>query len=377
MRWDTLVQQVRTQIRETSESFFKDQEIKRTAHFYQQQIAAAIGGIDMDFDVFFNFVAETSISKRCLRVHDVYYVLSGEQFLLYQMGKRPIILNEAQTNEPMIHYFLREEEPTGAVLGLYPTGESGTTGTGTISSSGTTVTGVGTAFLTDISVGQYIKSGTQKRQVTVVTNDTSLTTATAFSPALSGASYSIGMHCRVRGKGLPLLGGFRITYSGTASRATCQVTTAAVVLRTTTGGVVTTSTLSFATYLTYSALLTAINAVSGFSADTEHENSDATTYFEPTKEIECKGVYIDFFETIKIGAQFDHQLVKFTSATMLGSDKDHVGKRMELALAHDELRKMENDYKTQKTSAVGCLQDSYAYNRFYIAERRPKNLRSI
>lgn len=62
-------------------------------------------------------------------------------------------------------------------------------GTGTLSSSGTTVTGTGTAFTTQLQVGDYIVVGGVAKQVTVIASDTSLTTSTAFSPALSGAGF--------------------------------------------------------------------------------------------------------------------------------------------------------------------------------------------
>ena len=62
--------------------------------------------------------------------------------------------------------------------------------TGTISSVGTTVTGVGTLFATEVRVGDKIKSGVQTRTVTAIGNPNafSLTTDTAFSPALPPAS---------------------------------------------------------------------------------------------------------------------------------------------------------------------------------------------
>jgi len=56
--------------------------------------------------------------------------------------------------------------------------------TGTISSSGTTVTGVGTNFDPEIAVGDVIVAAGQKKRVTARASDTSLTTATAFNPAI-------------------------------------------------------------------------------------------------------------------------------------------------------------------------------------------------
>ena|GEM_PF-3608945 len=82
--------------------------------------------------------------------------------------------------------FLGNDQDPSTALGIgYP-------GNGTISnaSGSTTVTGVGTNFTT-MSVGSIITAGApqQKQRVTAIANDTSLTTATAFSPNLSGASW--------------------------------------------------------------------------------------------------------------------------------------------------------------------------------------------
>ena len=62
---------------------------------------------------------------------------------------------------------------------------------GTVSSSGTTVTGSGTTtFTTTFAVGDTIVSSGQYTTVTAIASNTSLTTAAAFSPALSSATYS-------------------------------------------------------------------------------------------------------------------------------------------------------------------------------------------
>lgn len=80
---------------------------------------------------------------------------------------------------------------------------SATTGAGTVSSSGSTVTGVGTAFTTFFQPGDLIISGTQVRIVDAIASNTSLTTRglpspddtsvtvnDSFSPALSAAAYT-------------------------------------------------------------------------------------------------------------------------------------------------------------------------------------------
>jgi len=63
-------------------------------------------------------------------------------------------------------------------------------GAGTVSSAGTTVTGVGTSFNTFLEAGHLIRAGGQARTIQTVTNATTLTTETAFSPAIvAGTTY--------------------------------------------------------------------------------------------------------------------------------------------------------------------------------------------
>ena len=62
--------------------------------------------------------------------------------------------------------------------------ENFTLRTGTIASAGTTVTGTGTLFTTQLRVGDRIAASTQTRTVTQIVSATSLKTDTAFSPAI-------------------------------------------------------------------------------------------------------------------------------------------------------------------------------------------------
>lgn len=61
-------------------------------------------------------------------------------------------------------------------------------GTGTVSSSGTTVTGVGTAFLSQLHIGDSITASGQIRTVFSIASNTSLTTSASFSPVLPAAT---------------------------------------------------------------------------------------------------------------------------------------------------------------------------------------------
>ena len=74
---------------------------------------------------------------------------------------------------------------------LQTQGAAAVAGTGTISSSGTTVTGVGTSFTTELAIGDLITAGGQTRTVASITNNLSLTTgptASPFNPALPGST---------------------------------------------------------------------------------------------------------------------------------------------------------------------------------------------
>jgi hypothetical protein len=73
-------------------------------------------------------------------------------------------------------------------------------GTGTLTTSGTTtVTGSGTSFTTQLQVGTTITAAGQTRKVTAVASNTSLTVDTAFSPNLSGASFTFATDLPLRG----------------------------------------------------------------------------------------------------------------------------------------------------------------------------------
>ncbi|WDT74563.1 MAG: fibronectin type III domain-containing protein [Candidatus Manganitrophus sp.] len=96
-------------------------------------------------------------------------------------------------------------------------------GTGTLTTSGTsTVTGTGTSFTTQLQVGTTITSASgQTRTVTAVTNNTSLTVDTPFSPNLSGAAFTYSVWS---GTGtLTTSGTTTVTGSGTSFTTQLQV----------------------------------------------------------------------------------------------------------------------------------------------------------
>ena len=82
-------------------------------------------------------------------------------------------------------------------VGIKPTrvldvkGLANTAGAGTVSNAGTAVTGVGTAFLTDFSIGDYIIANSVQIRVTNIADDTHLTLDTAPAVAWVALAYSI------------------------------------------------------------------------------------------------------------------------------------------------------------------------------------------
>ncbi len=66
----------------------------------------------------------------------------------------------------------------------------GVTGTGTVTSVGTAVTGSGTAFSTELEVGQRITVDGQARVIDTIPSDTSLTVTVAFSPNVVGEAFT-------------------------------------------------------------------------------------------------------------------------------------------------------------------------------------------
>lgn len=87
------------------------------------------------------------------------------------------------------YYGLDDDVTASAYYSVIDPQASQSTALGTVSSSGTTVTGSGTSFTTYFQNGEIISAGSQVRTVTSVTNNTSLVVSSPFSPALSGASY--------------------------------------------------------------------------------------------------------------------------------------------------------------------------------------------
>ena len=81
-------------------------------------------------------------------------------------------------------------------------GENAVNGSGALTSTGTVVTGAGTAFTTQLRVGDVLLVGAQSAVVAAIASDTALTTQTAFGPALTSSIFTFQKPViRVEGSG--------------------------------------------------------------------------------------------------------------------------------------------------------------------------------
>lgn len=81
----------------------------------------------------------------------------------------------------------QDELTVGDALSTFPSAS----GTGTISTSGTTITGSGTDFLNELQGVAYITANSETRKVIAATTSTAATLETAFSTNLSGEAFTI------------------------------------------------------------------------------------------------------------------------------------------------------------------------------------------
>ncbi|MCP4570367.1 MAG: hypothetical protein GY841_22525 [FCB group bacterium] len=90
-------------------------------------------------------------------------------------------------------------------------------GTGTVASTGTTVTGTGTNFSTELAAGDRITAAGRRRTVTAVTSDTELRVDAAFSPNLpAGTTFERPAAGQVAGAGTVAGSGRTVLGTGTA-----------------------------------------------------------------------------------------------------------------------------------------------------------------
>lgn len=77
----------------------------------------------------------------------------------------------------------------GGQCGCYTLDNTQLTGTVAVSAASTTVTGTGTAFTTDYTVGDKIIIGMHQRVVSSITNNTELVVSVAYGEPMSGMEH--------------------------------------------------------------------------------------------------------------------------------------------------------------------------------------------
>lgn len=117
-------------------------------------------------------------------------IISVERPELYSYGQT-ITINNGATGPADLIAQVRDINNDELTISTAMTNFPLTAGTGTISTSGTTVTGSGTAFTTQITGRMWIKNGSNYRRVIAVTSNTAATLESAFPSNLSGASFDI------------------------------------------------------------------------------------------------------------------------------------------------------------------------------------------
>jgi hypothetical protein len=117
-------------------------------------------------------------------------IVSVERPELYNPGQT-IVINNGATGPADLTAQVRDINGDELTISTAMTNFPLTAGTGTISTSGTTVTGSGTAFTTQITGRMWIKNGSNYRRVIAVTSNTAATLESAFPSNLSGASFDI------------------------------------------------------------------------------------------------------------------------------------------------------------------------------------------
>ena len=107
-------------------------------------------------------------------------------------GILPLRIEEVDVNAPKADLIFNEEInlllTTSSPIVIY--GEILEDGTGTIVSSGTAVTGMGTLFTSELNIGSVIYAGGESQIVTSIVDDTNLTVGAAFSPNLTSTVFT-------------------------------------------------------------------------------------------------------------------------------------------------------------------------------------------
>ena len=333
MNWTDIVDLVRAELPEDSEAWFKDQQIIKLGSMRQTELANNIGGLGEDHYVFFEpNQVEGDVPFRLTYPDEVYRVVGTENRRLQPISGRPDIPNYPY-GDPYQFFIIDGSSRQKKTLGVYP-GAPSYTGTGTISSSGTSVTGTNTLFLTELSPGQKLVKGSDVRTIVTITSNTALTIDSAFTTPASGDDVVYGMRALIKGRFLPKEYALKFRYIGNATQATFIVTSTYLKITTTTGGTATPETFNFATYTTIPALKAAILSTSSLSGIevqiTEESYSTAELSLSPTDVVDIYQKWGTILETVQLDYAFVPLLVRGIVVSCRRRDQDAYQSRADM-----------------------------------------------
>jgi len=361
-----LLEMVRFECGETTESFFSSQRIMQTIMMRQMEVSAAIGGVTTDGYVVYPLDSDGTAST--YEADLPFRAMFVKEADLKQDTIRPLTLRRSRPRvygtydfgDPLHFYVVNQEDPK---LGLYP-GPNPYTITGTISSSGTTVTGTNTLFTDELTIGQNIYADDQLRTIATITSDTALTTTVAFNPALSGESATAGGRVRIRYKAVTYENAYRLKYVGDAEAAEVEVTGSGIEVTTTTSGVSSTESFDFATYDTYGSMKTALETVSGLTVVSSHPDTESIDMEiqGPFNIYEIWGV---LFDGIKLDNQTAPLVVRGTVATLRRRDDSAAKANAALAQYYRELKEIKQNMIAKEEPGNLTIIDAYKAPSYY------------
>ena len=370
IEWIDLVKLIRFTIGETEQNYFKDQALILQAHNIQMKIAAEINGITEDGYVFYNPSTvtddnitgqyEARLPRRCQFVLEASNQTEDSDQPLASIDGRPRTWTYTQ-GTPYNYYVVTKQghgNYGGDYLGMFP-GATTYDGTGTLASSGTTVTGTDTSFTTELTAGQYIVSDSETRQISSITSDTELITTVAFT-GLSSDTFTCGARVRIRYTTLPLEYAYRVNYSGTADGCSIKSDSTNITITTTTSGVDTDNEFAYITYTTYGAMKAAMETVAGISVTSNHNPNDIID--SKIEDIESTDIFNEYgylFDTIRLDLQFNDLLLSGVVAMCRRRDNEEGRANTELQQFYRDLKASSARYATKEEYDGGPIKNVY------------------
>lgn len=135
-------------------------------------------------------VVESGLKRAGMLATGKYSLSHSDLITLIHRAQMEVIREHLEQDKESYY----ETRPVIVVLnGKFSSGKPSNTGTGTISATGTTITGVATAFLSELVVGDYVYSAGQLRIIATVPGDLSATVTVAFDNDIAaGTPFTYG-----------------------------------------------------------------------------------------------------------------------------------------------------------------------------------------